>query len=177
MSNIVYFNPEFQAQEYSMGLSLDYALKNNFLTKTELLLGIEEQTQRPLPAINDYVKAFSPLSYMHTHFYVNIFSTAEERNKNTEVFRNQHPEYKDFLFYINLPPIKSASYYNVLSKGKILPLKEALAGNQDLATLEQLSKDTEQYLLLYPREKYMKQQKKYSDFFEFLKAESKKSIV
>jgi hypothetical protein len=42
MHNLVYLNPEFQHSEYGIGLCIAFLVKQNHLTKKELLLGCKE---------------------------------------------------------------------------------------------------------------------------------------
>jgi hypothetical protein len=64
----------------------------------------------------------------------------------------------------------------VKHQDKLVPLKEALAGDKRLTYVEKLSQSTKKFLLLYPNKALIEEQEKYPDFFDFLREESKKSV-
>ncbi|MDR2190722.1 MAG: hypothetical protein LBP53_06155 [Candidatus Peribacteria bacterium] len=184
MHNFIYLRPELWSQEYIIGLCMDYLIQQGKINKQQLLLGTtgknnEETLQLEELLMESYDNNLIPYNILtpaNELFHTQQFATAEERETFKAQFLQEHSNYQNLIFYVDIPAFKSGSHYLVEKEGKICPLKEAYAGNEDLTNLEALSQRTKTFLFLYPNEQALAKQEEYADFYHFLQKESKKSV-
>ena len=162
-----------------MWLNIAFLIDQNRLTKEELLLGKRNDMIFSIDLLlqkyteKEKLLPYNTRTYPTKDFFEKqCFSTEEARTLATKQFLQQHPEYQDLLFPIQIPKFKSGSKFLVEHEGQKIPLAEAMAGDERLAKLEELAARTEKYLLLYPVQEFMESQKDFPDFYNFLKKTS-----